>query len=150
MIRHEVASALLAWDFREWLEQCPECGFYDRTGSGSRWASSEAWRQAGKGYPASLAICERVQEKSRFIGISAHPYFKKLIRYGIQTLGLPRQVKIKGTCSWWDVQKVKQKRFEILDQAFADWEPDEALLAVVKALLIAGDSFGSASAQYHF
>jgi CRISPR-associated endonuclease/helicase Cas3 len=145
MIRHEVASALLAWDFREWLQQCPNADFMTALAA----AGGHHLKMGGKQGKDTGEFGE-LRDGSGETGIHwyiHHPYFEKLIQYGMQTLGLPRDVKVKGIKSWWDVQTVKNKRFEILDEAFADWEPDEALLAVVKALLIAGDSIGSASSQ---
>jgi CRISPR-associated endonuclease/helicase Cas3 len=145
MIRHEVASALLAWDFREWLQQCPNADFMTALAA----AGGHHLKMGGKQGKDTGEFGE-LRDGSGETGIHwyvSHPYFKKLIRYGMRTLGLPRDVKVKGIKSWWDVQTVKNKRFQILDEAFADWKPDEALLAVVKSLLIAGDSIGSASSQ---
>jgi CRISPR-associated endonuclease/helicase Cas3 len=145
MIRHEVASALLAWDFRDWLQQCPNADFMTALAA----AGGHHLKMGGKQGKDTGEFGE-LRDGSGETGIHwyvCHPYFKKLIRYGMRTLGLPRDVKVKGIKSWWDVQTVKNKRFQILDEAFADWKPDEALLAVVKSLLIAGDSIGSASSQ---
>jgi CRISPR-associated endonuclease/helicase Cas3 len=145
MIRHEIASALLAWDFREWLEQCPDADFMTALAA----AGGHHLKLGGK-QGRDTGEFGDFRDGSGEVGIHwyiKHDYFKKLIRYGMRTLGLPKDLRCKGVTAWWDVQTVKQKRFEILDQAFADWEADEALLAVVKALLIAGDSIGSASAQ---
>ena len=140
MIRHEVASALLAWDFREWLEQCPNADFMTALAA----AGGHHLKLGGKQGKDTSEFGD-LRDGSGELGIHwhiRHPYFKKLICYGVKNLGLPKDLKVKGISAWWDVQTVKRKRFEILDQAFADWEPDEALLAVVKALLIAGDSIG--------
>ncbi|NJL89374.1 MAG: CRISPR-associated endonuclease Cas3'' [Coleofasciculaceae cyanobacterium SM2_1_6] len=41
LIRHELASMLLAWEYREWLRQCPDADFMVAL-SGSRRSSSEA------------------------------------------------------------------------------------------------------------
>jgi CRISPR-associated endonuclease/helicase Cas3 len=145
MIRHEVASALLAWDFREWLQQCPNADFMTALAA----AGGHHLKLGGKQGKDTSEFGD-FRDGSGETGIHwyvGHPYFKKLIRYGIRTLGLPRHVKVQGIKSWWDVQTVKQKRFYMIDGVFAGWEPNQALLAVVKSLLIAGDSFGSASAQ---
>jgi CRISPR-associated endonuclease/helicase Cas3 len=147
MIRHEVASGLLAWDFREWLEQCPNADFMTALAA----AGGHHLKLGGKqgkdtGEFGDFRDGSGETELHWYIG---HPYFKKLIRYGVRTLGLPNQIKLpRKITAQWTVHEVKQKRLDILDRAFAEWEPNEALLAVVKSLLIAGDSFGSASAQY--
>lgn len=143
MIRHEVASALLAWEFREWLEQCPNadfmialaaaCGHHLKLGGKQGKDTSEFGDfRDGSGET----------ELHWYVG---HCYFRKLLRYGIRTLGLPTLKGVKPP-SYWSITEVKVKRSKILE-TFADWEPDQALLAVVKALLIPGDAIGSASAQ---
>jgi len=145
MIRHEVASALIAWDFREWLQQCPDADFKIALAA----AGGHHLKMGGK-QGKSTGEFGDFRDGSGEIGIHwyiGHPYFKKLIRYGVRQFGLPRDLKVKGIKSWWDVDTVKKKKLDILDEAFAEWEPDEALLAVVKSLLIAGDSIGSASSQ---
>jgi CRISPR-associated endonuclease/helicase Cas3 len=145
MIRHEVASVLLAWDFREWLQQCPNADFMTALAA----AGGHHLKLGGKQGKDTSEFGD-FRDGSGETGICwyvGHPYFKKLIRYGMRNLDLPSHVKVQGIQSRWDVQMVKQKRFQILDEAFAEWEPDEALLAVVKSLLIAGDAIGSASAQ---
>ncbi len=146
MIRHEVASALLAWDFREWLQQCPDADFMTALAA----AGGHHLKMGGKQGKDTGEFGE-LRDGSGETGIHwyvGHLYFKKLMRYGMRNFGLPNPIKLPRKIeTWWDVQMVKQKRFQILDEAFAEWEPDEALLAVVKSLLIAGDSIGSASAQ---
>jgi CRISPR-associated endonuclease/helicase Cas3 len=144
MIRHEVASALLAWDFRTWLQRCPNADFMIALAA----AGGHHLKMGGKQGKDTGEFGDW-RDGSGDAGMHwyiHHRYFKKLIRYGVATLGLPKQIKIQGVTTWWDVSTVKEKRYKILDQ-FCDWEPNEALLAVVKSLLIAGDSIGSASAQ---
>ena len=144
MIRHEIASALLAWDFREWLEQCPNADFMTALAA----AGGHHLKLGGKqGKDTSeFGDFREGSGETEIHWYIAHPYFCRLIRYGIQTLGLP-PLKISGLKSRWDIQRVKDKRSNMLE-VFADWKADEALLAVMKALLIAGDSFGSASGQF--
>jgi CRISPR-associated endonuclease/helicase Cas3 len=146
MIRHEVASALLAWDFREWLRQCPNANFMTALAA----AGGHHLKMGGKQGKDTGEFGE-LRDGSGETGIHwyvGHPYFKKLMRYGMKNLGLPNPIKLPRKIDvWWSVQTVKDKQLEILDEAFADWKPDEALLAVVKSLLIAGDSIGSASSQ---
>jgi CRISPR-associated endonuclease/helicase Cas3 len=146
MIRHEVASALLAWDFREWLQQCPDADFMTALAA----AGGHHLKMGGKQGKDTGEFGE-LRDGSGETGIHwyiGHPYFKKLMRYGMRTLGLPNPIKLPRKIErWWDVQTAKDKRLQILDEAFAEWQPNEALLAVVKSLLIAGDSIGSASAQ---
>jgi CRISPR-associated endonuclease/helicase Cas3 len=143
MIRHEVASALLAWEFREWLEQCPEADFMTALAA----ACGHHLKLGGKQGKDTSEFGD-FRDGSGETGIHwyvGHKYFRKLLRYGIRTLGLPPLKGVKPP-AYWDATEVKSKRSQILE-VFADWEPDQALLAVVKALLIPADSIGSASAQ---
>jgi CRISPR-associated endonuclease/helicase Cas3 len=144
MIRHEIASVLLAWDFREWLEQCPNADFMTALAA----AGGHHLKLGGKqGKDTSeFGDFREGSGETEIHWYFTHPYFRRLIRYGIQTLKLP-PLKVSGLKPYWDIQQVKDKRSNILE-VFADWNADEALLAVVKALLIAGDSFGSASGQF--
>ena len=146
MIRHEIASALLAWDFREWLEQCPNADFMTALAA----AGGHHLKLGGEKGRKTNEF-GKFQPGSGETGIHwyiAHRYFKKLIRYGIQTLGLPQAIRLPRKIEfYWDSSVVKKKQFHMIDVVFDDWNPNEALLAVVKALLIAGDSIGSASAQ---
>jgi CRISPR-associated endonuclease/helicase Cas3 len=145
MIRHEVASALLAWDFREWLQECPKADFMTALAA----AGGHHLKLGGKQGKDTSEFGD-FRDGSGETGMHwyvRHCYFKKLIRYGMRCLGLPKQMKVTGITSWWDIQTVKNKRFHMIDEVFDEWEPDQALLAVVKSLLIAGDAIGSASAQ---
>ncbi|NJM47991.1 MAG: CRISPR-associated helicase Cas3' [Alkalinema sp. RU_4_3] len=143
MIRHEVASALLAWDFREWLQLCPNADFMTALAAAGGHHLKLGGKQ-GKDTSEFGDFRDGSGETDIYWYI-AHPYFRRLIRYGIRTLGLP-PLQVSGLKSRWDIQMVKDKRSNMLE-VFADWKADEALLAVVKALLIPGDSIGSASAQ---
>jgi CRISPR-associated endonuclease/helicase Cas3 len=144
MLRHEVASALLAWDFREWLQLCPNADFMTALAA----AGGHHLKLGGKkGEETSeFGDFRDGSGETDIYWYISHPYFHRLIRYGIGTLRLP-PLKISGLKPRWDVQMVKDKRSNILE-VFADWKADQALLAVVKALLIPGDSFGSASGQF--
>jgi CRISPR-associated endonuclease/helicase Cas3 len=143
MIRHEVASALLAWEFRSWLQQCPNADFMTALAA----AGGHHLKLGGKQGRDTSEFGD-FRDGSGETGIHwyvGHKYFRKLLRYGIRTLGLPSLQRFKPP-SYWDVAEVKAKRSDMLE-AFADWEPDRDLLAVVKALLISADAIGSASGE---
>ncbi|NJO74203.1 MAG: CRISPR-associated helicase Cas3' [Leptolyngbyaceae cyanobacterium RM1_406_9] len=146
LIRHEIASVLLAWEFREWLHQCPNADFMVALAA----AGGHHLKLGGKQGKDTSELGE-VREGTGDICLYwyiHHPYFRKLIRYGVKSLGLPNQIQLpRAIPERWGVGAIKrEKRQAILDE-FAKWEPDTTLLAVIKALLIAGDSIGSASAQ---
>jgi CRISPR-associated endonuclease/helicase Cas3 len=143
MIRHEVASALLAWESREWLQQCPNADFMTALAAACGHHLKIGGKQ-GKD-TGEFGDFRDGSGETEIHWYDGHPYFCRLLKYGIRTLGLPPLKGFKPQ-PYWDVAKVKAKRSEMLE-AFADWDPDQALLAVVKALLIPADSIGSASAQ---
>lgn len=146
LIRHEIASMLLAWEFREWLQLCPDADFMVALAAAGGHHLKLGGKQ-GKDTSELGEVREGTGDTCLYWYIR-HPYFRKLIRYGVRTLGLPHQIQLPRAISErWEVGEIKRdKRLAVLD-AFADWEPDLTLLAVMKALLIAGDAIGSASAQ---
>ncbi|GAB4147259.1 MAG: hypothetical protein Fur0046_25450 [Cyanobacteria bacterium J069] len=146
LIRHEIASMLLAWEFREWLQQCPDADFMVALAAAGGHHLKLGGKQ-GKDTSELGEVREGTGDTCLYWYIR-HPYFRKLIRYGVRTLGLPNQIQLpRAILERWEVGEIKRDKRQAVLDAFADWEPDLALLAVMKALLIAGDSIGSASAQ---
>lgn len=145
LIRHEIASVLLAWEFREWLQQCPDADFMIALAA----AGGHHLKLGGKQGQDTSELGE-VREGTGdtcLYWYVHHPYFRKLIRYGMKTLGLPNTIPPFKFSQRWEVGEIKREKRQAVLDAFADWGPDTVLLAVIKALLIAGDSIGSASAQ---
>ncbi|WNC30917.1 CRISPR-associated helicase Cas3' [Thermosynechococcus sp. PKX82] len=146
LIRHEVGSVLLAWEFQNWLGQCPNADLMTAIAAAGG-HHLKLGGQQGRNTGALGEIREGSGDPYLYWYVH-HPSFHKLLRYGVRTLGLP-QIKIIppfAFSSRWDIKTIKDKRDEVLN-AFIEWEPDLAFLAVVKALLIAADAIGSASAQ---
>ncbi len=145
LIRHEIASVLLAWEFREWLQQCPDADFMVALAA----AAGHYLKLGGKlGKDTSdLGEVREGTGDTCLYWYVHHPYFRKLIRYGMKTLGLPKTIPAFKFSQRWEIGEIKRDKRQAILNVFADWQPDTALLAVMKALLIAGDSIGSASAQ---
>ncbi len=145
LIRHEIGSILLAWEFRDWLEQCPDADFMVALAA----AGGHHLKLGGKQGQDTSELGE-VREGTGdtcLYWYVHHPYFRKLLRYGMKTLGLPKTIPPFKFSQRWEIGEIKRSKRQAILNAFADWEPDPALLAVSKALLIAGDSIGSASTQ---
>ena len=141
MLRHEVASVLLAWEFREWLDQ-GSGDFYIALAA----AGGHHLKLGGKGGQRTDELGERRQsgDDHMYLFTVNHPQFKALLKYGQRQLALPSNLKLSQVPSTqWLIKDIKTRQREIL-QAFEDWEPDPVLLAVVKSLLVAGDASGSA------
>ena len=145
LIRHEIASMLLAWEFREWLQQCPDANFKVALAAAGGHHLKLGGKQ-GKDTSELGEVREGTGDTCLYWYVH-HPYFRKLIRYGMKTLGLPRTIPPFKFSQRWEVGELKRDKRQAVLDAFTDWEPDIALLAVMKALLVAGDSIGSASAQ---
>ncbi|QLL29379.1 CRISPR-associated helicase Cas3' [Thermosynechococcus sichuanensis E542] len=146
LIRHEVASVLLAWEFRKWLTQCPNADFMVALAA----AGGHHLKLGGKQGQQTQELGE-IREGSGdacLYWYVNHPYFKKLLRFGIRVLELPLPIPKCPVSeqSKWDIKTIKAKRLAVLN-AFIEWELDPTFLAVIKALLIAADAIGSASAQ---
>ena len=158
IIRHEVASVLLAWEFREWLEQgegdfltalAAAGGHHLKLGgkSGKRTNDLGEIRQSGDD-KLLLYVIDRVNDKPQF-----NRHFHSLLKYGVKEIGLSEQIKfseefkqqlLKKSSLIWSSKEIKNKRSEIKDYLSFEWQPDSVLLAVIKSLLIAGDAIGSA------
>jgi CRISPR-associated endonuclease/helicase Cas3 len=150
IIRHEVASVLLAWEFREWLEQgegdfltalAAAGGHHLKLGGKSGKCTDELGEIRFSGDDRLfLYVLDVVDGKQQF-----NRHFKQLLKYGIKTLGLPKNIKLSQKPSlFWSVKQIKEKRALIADFLSNEWQPDSVFLAVIKSLLVAGDAIGSA------
>jgi CRISPR-associated endonuclease/helicase Cas3 len=150
IIRHEVASVLLAWEFREWLEQgegdfltalAAAGGHHLKLGGKGGKCTDELGeiRQSGDD-KLFLYILDVIDGKQQF-----NRHFRQLLKYGIKTFDLPKNIKLSQKPSlFWSVKQLKETRLQIAEFLSNEWQPDSVLLAVIKSLLIAGDAIGSA------
>jgi CRISPR-associated endonuclease/helicase Cas3 len=142
MIRHEVASVLLAWEFREWLQKAPGDFYTALVAAGGH--HLKLGGLAGK----------RTDELGEFRGKSGavemhlyinHPSFKGLLRYGVKLLGLPKKIQLpRKPSQCWSASELKHQKREEIRAELNRWQPNPVLTAVIKSLLIAGDAVGSA------
>lgn len=142
LIRHEVASVLLAWEYREWLQQCDGDFFTALAAAGGH--HLKLGGNVKKGDTGELGEIRSGTGSDRLYLYTEPEYFRGLLKYGVKALGLPRDLKLKRkrpTC--WQVTELKQKQQFVLD-AFLDWKHDPVFTAVVKGLVVAGDAVGSA------
>jgi CRISPR-associated endonuclease/helicase Cas3 len=150
MIRHEVVSILLAWEFREWLEQgegdfltalSAAGGHHLKLGGRGGKCTDELGeiRQSGDD-KLHLYTLDSINGKVQY-----NPHFRLLLKYGIKVLGLPEKIKLSRKPSeFWSSTQIKEQRLQIVDFLSNEWQSDSVFLAVIKALLIAGDAIGSA------
>jgi CRISPR-associated endonuclease/helicase Cas3 len=146
LVRHEIVSVLLAWEYREWLQQCPDADFFTALAA----AGGHHLKFGGNtknGDTGELGEIRDKSESDRIYLYTDPKYFRGLLKYGVKALGLPRELKLprkRPTC--WTVTELRHKQEEVIN-AFSDWKHDPAFTGVVKALLVAGDSAGSALAS---
>ena len=158
IIRHEIASVLLAWEFKEWLQQgegdflialAAAGGHHLKLGGKGGKCTDELGeiRQSGDD-KLFLYVIDKVDNRPQF-----NRHFHSLLKYGVKVLGLPEQIKfskefkkrlIEKSSLVWSSREIKNKRSEIKEFLTDEWQPNSVLLAVIKSLLIAGDAIGSA------
>jgi len=144
LIRHEALSVLLAWELREWLA----------TGAGDLMVAIAAagghhlklGGAAGKQTDEVGEIRESGVDEwtrgDRLLLYTNHQHFISLLRYGQKVCGFAPTLP-QGLPTTWTITDIKQRRQALLQQ-FAAWDADPVFTAVVKALLVAGDTSGSA------
>ena len=144
LMRHEALSVLLAWEMREWLA----------TGNGNLMIAIAAagghhlklGGESGKQTDEVGEIRESGVDKwtrgDRLLLYTNHKHFTGLLRYGQKTCGLASNLP-QNLPTTWTIAEIKQRR-QLLLQQFTTWEADPVLTAIVKALLVAGDTSGSA------
>lgn len=146
LLRHEILSVLLAWEFRDWLQQAPGDFLTALAVAGGH--HLKLGGKAGNLTDEVGEIREGCGDECIALYLT-HPDFKRVLRFGIQQLQCPRgpiTLASGKIPSQFSVQKLKQHREEIRNEAFVEWQPHPVLVALLKALLVAGDSLGSAIA----
>jgi len=144
LMRHEALSVLLAWELRDWLA----------TGDGNiriaiAAAGGHHLKLGGEGGKRTDEIGE-IRESGvdawtrgdRVLLYTHHQHFTGLLRYGQKVCGLTSDLP-QDLPTTWTIADIKQRR-QLLLQEFASWEADPVFTAIVKALLVAGDTSGSA------
>ncbi len=144
LIRHEVASVLLAWEYREWLQQSDGDFFTALAAAGGH--HLKLGGSVKQGDTGELGEVRDGTGSDRLYLYTDPKHFKGLLKYGVKALGLPRKLPdhLRKPSTCWQITELKQKRQEVLAAFLDDWTPDPAFTAVVKALAIAGDAVGSA------
>jgi CRISPR-associated endonuclease/helicase Cas3 len=144
LMRHEALSILLAWQLRDWLA----------TGNGDLMiaiaaAGGHHLKLGGEGGKQTDEIGEirsaGVDEWTRgdrILLYTNHKHFTGLLRYGQKVCGLTSKIP-QNLPTIWTIADIKQRR-QLLLRQFTTWEADPVFTAVVKALLVAGDTSGSA------
>ena len=148
LLRHEVVSVMLAWEFKEWLEQAKGDFFTALVAAGGH--HLKLGGRAGKQNDELGEIRYGTGDDSLTLYVldsskQYHPNFRQLLKYGIKSLDLPKVIKLARCPSrQWTIKQIKQKRLDIVDFLTNEWNHDPVFLSLIKGLLIAGDAAGSA------
>lgn len=144
LVRHEILSLIVAWEFRDWLTEAP--GHFETAliaGGGHH------LKLGGKAGQQLDYIDDTIVRPCGDNSISLylfHPDFRRLLRFGIKQLGCPEKIKLTPKPkSEWSVIEIKQALHHLLFEEFPHFELDPVLAAVTKALVICGDSIASAA-----
>ncbi len=145
LIRHELASMLLAWEYREWLQQCPNADFRTALVAAGGHHLKLGWDSKTQSPNDELGEIRNGSGSDRLSLYTGSQYFRGMLKYGVKALGLPKQLKLSVKPSReWTENEIKSKRRLLLED-FIDWQvTDSNFVSVVKALIIAADSVGSA------
>jgi CRISPR-associated endonuclease/helicase Cas3 len=140
LIRHEVVSVLLAWEFRSWLEQANGDFMTAMFAAGGHHVKLGGRAGKENDEVGEIRPCGDIDLSLYTLG---HRHFTSLLKYGRKALNLPA---LKGVMpsTYWTIQEIKHRRNTLRD-AFNSWSGDPVFAAVVKALLICGDCIGSAA-----
>ncbi|MEL6138452.1 MAG: CRISPR-associated helicase Cas3' [Cyanobacteria bacterium J06626_23] len=143
LLRHEALSVLLAWEFKDWLSQGKGDFMLALAAAGGHHL-----KLGGRAGECTDNVGELRQcGDDRLALYAMTPAFIALLKYGRRALGLPSlQISSSKAASLnlWKVTDIKVRQRTVQD-AFENWQADVPLLAVLKALLICGDSIGSAA-----
>jgi len=144
LMRHEALSVLLAWELRNWLATgegdlmvaiAAAGGHHFKLGGGDGKLTDEIGEIRSSGV-------DQWTRGDRLLLYTSHRHFVGLLRYGQKACGLAPDLP-QDLPTTWEIDDLKQRQRALL-QEFAKWNADPVFTAVVKALLVAGDTSGSA------
>lgn len=144
LVRHEIFSMFLVWEFREWLQQADGDFLTALVVAGGHHL-----KLGGKGGAKNNDFGEIRwgcgDDQMNFY--CHHRHFRGLLRFGVRHFGCPAKLKLSHSPKLhWSLADLKAQQSAILQEALLDWQPNPVSVALLKAILVAGDSIGSAIA----
>lgn len=144
LVRHEILSLLIAWEFRDWLG---EAGGHFETALIA--GGGHHLKLGGKAGKQLDYIDETVLRPCGDNSLSLyllHDDFRRVFRFGIKQLGCPARIKLTHKpATELSVRQIKESLSNLLFDELPKLEIDPVLAAVCKALMICGDSIASAA-----
>jgi len=144
LMRHEALSILLAWELKDWLSTGDGDFLIALAAAGGHHLKlgGEAGKQTDEVGEIRNSGVDAWTRGDRLLLYTNHQHFKGLLRYGQMVCGLASELP-QNLPTTWTIVDLKQRR-QVLLEKFSEWDTDPILTAVVKALLVAGDTSGSA------
>jgi len=144
LMRHEALSVLIAWEMRDWLSS-GEGDFQvaiAAAGGHHLKLGGEAGKQTDEVGAIRYSRVDQWTRGDRLWLYTNHKHFIGLLKYGQKVGGLAPTLPTNLPTTW-TITDLKQRQKAILRE-FVTWDTDPVFTAVVKALLVAGDTSGSA------
>lgn len=144
LMRHEVLSVFLAWEMRDWLSTGKGDFQVALAAAGGHHLKlgGESGKQTDEVGVIRDSGVDQWTRGDRLWLYTTHKHFIGLLKYGQKVCGLDSTVP-ENLPTTWTVADLKQQQ-KVLIQEFVSWDTDPVFTAVVKALLVAGDTSGSA------
>ena len=144
LVRHEILSLLIAWEFREWLREAD--GHLETALIAGGGHHLKLGGKAGKQLDYIDETVLRPCGDSSLSIYLFHPDFKRIFRFGIKQLGCPEKIHLSHKpATELSVKHIKESLTNLLFDELPKFELDPVLAAVCKALIICGDSIASAA-----
>jgi len=144
LVRHEILSLLIAWEFRKWLSEAD--GHFETALIAGGGHHLKLGGKAGKQLDYIDDTVVRPCGDSSLALYLFHPDFKRVFRFGIKQLGCPEKIKLTHKpATELSVRQIKESLSNLLFGELPKFELDPVLAAVCKALMICGDSIASAA-----
>jgi len=144
LVRHEVLSILLAWEMRAWFATGQGDLMVAITAAGGHHLKLGGTNGKQTDEVGQIRNCgvDTWTRGDRLLLYTNHRHFMGLLRYGQKVCGLSANLP-SGLPTIWSSLELQQRQQALLKE-FVLWEPNPVFTAVVKALLVAGDTSGSA------
>jgi CRISPR-associated endonuclease/helicase Cas3 len=144
LMRHEALSILLSWELRDWLSTGEGDVMVAIAAAGGHHLKlgGTAGKQTDEVGEIRDSGVDEWTRGDRLLLYTNHRHFMGLLRYGQKACGLASDPP-QDLPTTWTIADLKRRRQALL-QKFANWNADPVFTAVVKALLVAGDTSGSA------
>ncbi|MEM9216295.1 MAG: CRISPR-associated helicase Cas3' [Cyanobacteria bacterium P01_F01_bin.150] len=144
LVRHEVLSLLMAWEFQDWLREAD--GHFE---TALIVAGGHHLKLGGKAGKQIDYIDDTIVRPCGDTSLSlylGHPDFRSVFKFGINQIGCPAKIRLpRKPTSEFSVKQIKDALNNLLFDEFLRFDLDSIFVAVCKALIVCSDSIASAA-----